>query len=175
MLKQYLEIGQIVTTHGVMGEVKIYPWCDSPEVLCALPRLYLSEGGRAVRVESARVHKNMCLVQLEGVQGMDAGRALVGKTVWAARADLNLEPGRWFVQDILGCTVQDADTGEVYGRGTHVSHPGANDVYTVKNDAGEEFLFPAVPAFLHKLDPEAGLVLVRPIPGIFTPQRNGDE
>ena len=71
--------------------------------------------------------------------------------------------------------MQDADTGEVYGKVTDVSHPGANDVYTVKNDAGEEFLFPAVPAFLDKLDPEAGLVLVRPIPGIFTPQRNGDE
>ncbi len=82
MLKPFLEIGEIVTTHGVMGEVKIYPWCDEPEVLCELPRLYLADGAQPRDILQARVHKeNMCLLLLEGVERMDAARRLVGRTV----------------------------------------------------------------------------------------------
>ena len=175
MLKPFLEIGEIVTTHGVMGEVKIYPWCDEPEVLCELPRLYLADGAQPREILQARVHKNMCLVLLEGVEGMDAARRLVGRTVWAARADLQLEPGRYFVQDILGCEVRNADTGRVYGRVVKVDHPAANDVYTIKDAQGKQFLFPAVAEFLDTLCPEEQYILVRPIPGMFEEQENGDQ
>ncbi len=175
MLKPFLEIGEIVTTHGVMGEVKIYPWCDEPEVLCELPRLYLADGAQPRDILQARVHKNMCLVLLEGVEGMDAARRLVGRTVWAARADLQLEPGRYFVQDILGCEVRNADTGRVYGRVVKVDHPAANDVYTIEDAQGKQFLFPAVAEFLDILCPEEQYILVRPIPGMFEEQENGDQ
>ncbi len=175
MLKPFLEIGEIVTTHGVMGEVKIYPWCDGPEFLCELSCLYLANGSQPQKVESARVHKNMCLVQFEGVSDMDSARKLVGKTVWAARADMQLEEGRYFVQDILGCEVRNADTQEVYGKVIKIDHPAANDVYTIRNQQGEEFLFPAVKEFLVELCPEQEYVLVRPIPGMFEEQRSGDE
>lgn len=175
MLKPFLEIGEIVTTHGAMGEVKIYPWCDEPEVLCELPRLYLADGAQPRDILQARVHKNMCLVLLEGVEGMDAARRLVGRTVWAARADLQLEPGRYFVQDILGCEVRNADTGRVYGRVVKVDHPAANDVYTIEDAQGKQFLFPAVAEFLDILCPEEQYILVRPIPGMFEEQENGDQ
>lgn len=175
MLKPFLEIGEIVTTHGVMGEVKIYPWCDDPEVLCELDCLYMAQGSKPRKVKSARVHKNMCLVQFEGVENMDDARKLVGTVVWAARADLELEEGRYFVQDILGCQVRDADTQQVYGTIVNIAYPAANDVYTIRNDAGEEFLFPAVEEFLVELNPEEEFVLVRPIPGMFSDQRSGDE
>ena len=175
MLKPFLEIGEIVTTHGVMGEVKIYPWCDEPEVLCELPRLYLADGAQPRKILQARVHKNMCLVLLEGVEGMDAARRLVGRTVWAARADLQLEPGRYFVQDILGCEVRNADTGRVYGRVVKVDHPAANDVYTIEDAQGKQFLFPAVAEFLDTLCPEGQYILVRPIHGMFEEQENGDQ
>ncbi len=175
MLKPFLEIGEIVTTHGVMGEVKIYPWCDEPEVLCELPRLYLADGAQPREVRQARVHKNMCLVLLEGVNDMDAARRLVGRTVWAARADLQLEPGRYFVQDILGCQVRNAATGQVYGKVVKVDHPAANDVYTIENQEGKQFLFPAVGEFLDTLCPEEQYILVRPIPGMFDEQENGDQ
>ena len=167
MLKPFLEIGEIVTTHGVMGEVKIYPWCDEPEVLCELPRLYLADGAQPREILQARVHKNMCLVLLEGVEGMDAARRLVGRTVWAARADLQLEPGRYFVQDILGCEVRDADTGKVYGVVTSVDRPGPQDIYTVKAPNGREYLFPGVDAFLKERNPPEGYITVTPIPGLL--------
>lgn len=175
MLKPFLEIGEIVTTHGVLGEVKVYPWCDDAEFLCELPRLYLANGSGMRKVEQARVHKNMCLLKLEGVDDMNAARALVGRTLWAARADMPLEEGRYFVQDIIGCEVRDADTGKVYGKVTNVAHPAANDVYTIRDEAGKEYLFPAVEAFLAELCPEEEYILVRPIPGMFDEQRSGDE
>lgn len=169
MLKPYLELGQIVTTHGVTGEVKLYPWCDGPDFVAALPRVFFGpHGEQEMKLLSVRAQKDMCILRLEGVNTMEAARALMRKTLWCARADAPLPAGRCFVQDILGCTVRDADTDAVYGTVTDVTHPGASDIYTVKNEAGQEFLFPAVPAFLVSVSPAEGTVLVRPIPGMFT-------
>lgn len=170
MLKAFLEIGEIVTTHGVLGEVKVYPWCDEPDFLCQLSRLYLAEGSQPKKVETVRVHKKMCLIKFEGIEDMESARSLVGTTLWAARADMPLEEGRYFVQDILGCEVRDADTNQVYGVIVNITHPAANDVYTIRNQKQEEFLFPAVDEFLEALCPEEGYVLVRPIPGMFNDQ-----
>lgn len=175
-MKQFIEVGEFVTTHGVMGELKMYPWCDGPEFVTQLPRLYFSaQGGRETSVESARVHKGMCLVKLKGVNSIDDARVYIHKTAYFNRADVNLPEGRFFVQDIIGCKVQDADTGKEYGVITAVDHPAANDIYTVKNEAGEVFLFPAVSEFLAELAPENGVVTVRPIPGMFTNEGGNDD
>ena len=79
------------------------------------------------------------------------------------------------MQDIVGCTVKDADTGVEYGVITAVEHPAAIDVYTVENSGGETFLFPAGPEFLDTLSPEQGVVTVRPIPGMFTNDGGNDD
>ena len=112
VMKAYLEAGQFVTTHGVLGELKLYPWADGPEFIACLPRLYISpQGGAPLELERVRAHKGMCIVKLRGVDGMDAARAYIGKTAYFARADAKLPPGRYFVQDIIGCEVRDAATG----------------------------------------------------------------
>ena len=67
-MKAYLEAGKFVTTHGVTGELKLYPWCDGPEFIAALPRLFFTADGRGeTKLESVRSHKGMCLVKLAGV------------------------------------------------------------------------------------------------------------
>ena len=168
-MKQFIEAGEFVTTHGVLGELKLYPWCDSAAFAAALPRLYFTpQGGQETKVEAARVHKGMCLGRLHGVNSLDAARAYIRKVAYFNRADVTLPEGRWFVQDIIGCKVLDADTGTEYGVITAIDHPAASDIYTVQNSAGETFLFPAVPEFLVQLAPERGEVAVRPIPGMFT-------
>lgn len=174
-MKRYLEAGEFVTTHGVTGELKLYPWCDGPEFVAALPRLFFTPDGRgARRVESVRAHKGMCLVKLEGVDGMDAARAYVGRTAYFDRNDAELEEGRYFIQDIIGCEVRDAATGRVYGTVKDVTHPAACDVYTVATPSGD-VLFPAVAEFLGELNPAEGFVSVRPIPGMFDgAEENGD-
>lgn len=168
MQKKYLEAGKLVTTHGVMGELKVYPYCDSAEFLCGFERLYPSpQGGRPWRVESARAHKGMVLLKLEKVDGMAAARALVGQTVYIDRDDVQLPEGSWFLQDIIGLQVVDAGTGAVYGTVTDVTNNGAGDIYEIRTPEGRTVLFPAVKPFLEEIDPEGGVVRVKPIGGMF--------
>ena len=176
VMKAYLEAGQFVTTHGVLGELKLYPWADGPEFIAALPRLFFTaDGGGGKAIETVRIHKGMCLVKLAGVDSLDAARPYVRRVAYFDRADAPLPEGRYYVQDIIGCRVVDADTGRVYGDVAAISHPAASDVYTVRDAAGAEYLFPAVAEFLVRLAPEEGAVYVRPIPGMFGPAENGDQ
>ncbi|MCI6640510.1 MAG: ribosome maturation factor RimM [Pygmaiobacter massiliensis] len=169
MLKPYLEAGKFVTTHGVMGELKAYPYCDGPEFLCGFKRFYLSpQGGSPLVVESARVQKNVTLIKLQGVDSLEAARGYVNRMFYISRADVKLPQGRYFVQDIIGCQVKDADTDQLYGQVIEVTSNGPQDIYSVKTPDGRVVLFPAVEAFLVKTDVEAGLITVRPIEGMFT-------
>lgn len=165
MKKQYLEIGKIVTTHGIRGEVKVQPWCDGAEVLCGLDTLYWKSGD-PVPVESARVHKGMALLKLEGVEDPEAAVLLRNRVLYADRKDFHLEKGCYFVQDLLGMKVLDADSGREYGALTDVLKTGANDVYEVTRD-GKQWLIPAIPDVVVKTDVDAGELVIRPLKGIF--------
>ena len=132
-MQQYLEAGKVVTTHGVRGEMKLELWCDGVDFLKKTGRLYASaKGGKCYNITSIRPQGQMALLQLEGVNDMDAARALRGQVFYFDRSDATLPEGRWYVADLIGCEVRDADTGKVYGVVTSVDHPGAQDIYTVK-------------------------------------------
>ena len=112
MKKQYLESGKIVTTHGVRGEVRVQPWCDTPGFLTQFACLYLDARGSQARVvERARMHKNIVIVKFEGVENVEDAAGLRGKTVYIDRADVELEEGECFVQDLIGCTVRGLRAG----------------------------------------------------------------
>ena len=167
-MQQYLEAGKVVTTHGVRGEMKLELWCDGVNFLKKVGRLYPSaQGGRAYKIVSIRAQGQMALLQLEGVDDMDAARALRGQVFYFDRNDATLPAGRWYVADLIGCEVRDADTGRVYGVVTSVDHPGAQDIYTVKAPNGKEYMFPGVDAFLKERNPPEGYLLVTPIPGLL--------
>ena len=175
-MQDYLPACKFVTTHGVRGELKALPLCDGAEFLAHLKQLYPSpQGGPSVPLRSVRGQSSTLIVRLGGVDDMDAARALVGRTFYFAKAEAKLPKGRYFIDDLLGCTVQDADTGAVYGTVTAVDHPAAQDVYTVTDAAGKEHMFPAVPEFLRRIDVEGRVITVTPIPGMFDEPANGDE
>jgi 16S rRNA processing protein RimM len=100
MRNEFLEAGQIVNTHGIQGEVKITPWCDSPEFLLDFDTLYLDE--RPVKVRSSRVNKGHVLVMLEGVSDINGAMRLKGKIVSVRRDDAPLPAGRYFIADLMG-------------------------------------------------------------------------
>ena len=169
MKKRFLEAGEFVTTHGVAGELRLYPWCDSPQFLADCEVLYLgADGEYPLRVVSVRPHKNLCVVRLDGVESIEQARPFIGKTVYIDRGDAQLPQGHYFVQDLLGARVVDADNGREYGRVQEVTHPGRHDVWRVGGEDGE-YLFPAVPPFLVSLDLEEEVARVRPIEGMFEP------
>ena len=175
-MQQYLEAGKVVTTHGVRGEMKLELWCDGVDFLKKAGRLYASaKGGKCYNITSIRPQGQMALLQLEGVNDMDAARAQVGRVYYLAKADARLPKGRFFIDDLLDCEVVDAETGRVYGRLTNVERPAAQDIYTVTDTAGGEHMLPAVPEFVKNIDIEARKILVTPIEGMFTEAVNGDE
>lgn len=165
-MKQYLEAGKIVATHGIRGEVRIEPWCDSADFIAGLRRFYRADGS-VLEVESSRVHKSMLLAKFKGIDTVNQGDLLRGVVIYLNRDDVRLPRGRYFVQDLLGARVEDAVTSRVYGKIEEIFQTAANDVYRIRDDAGKDYLFPAVDAMIVSTDLEAGCVRVRPIKGIF--------
>ena len=164
MKNQFLEAGQIVNTHGIQGEVKIVPWCDTPEFLCQFDTLYLD--GKPVKVRAARVHKGNVLATPEGVTDVNGAMALKGKTVFIDRTGVVLPEGRHFIADLMGLEVIDADSGEKLGVVADVLTPPAHEVYVVKGE--HEYMIPAVDEFLAETNVEAGYIKVRLIEGMRT-------
>lgn len=161
MKERFIPAGEIVATHGVRGEVKILPWTDSAEFLGRFKTLYID--GAPAEVLSARVHKNMLLAAFRGVENVNDAMRLKGRTVSLDRRDAPLPEGGYFLQDLLGARVV-TESGEELGELEEILETGANLVYVVRG--GAEHLIPAVPQFILRADPDAGLVTVRLIEGM---------
>ena len=101
MPEQYLEIGKITNTHGVMGEVRVQPWADSPDFLCKFKTLYVDKTHWPIKVERARVHKNMVILKLEGVTDVPGALAMRNAILYIDRADVKLPEGSFFLADIM--------------------------------------------------------------------------
>ena len=112
MKKQFLDSGKIVGTHGIKGEVRIDPWCDSPEFLCAFKKLWLDENGTEFIEVKSRPHKNIALAKIKGVDTIEAAEKYRGKVVYINRDDINLAEGVHFVQDLIGLEVKAESTAK---------------------------------------------------------------
>lgn len=167
--KRFLEIGKITNVHGLAGEVKVYPWCDDAAFLCSFDVLYTDKNGRSsVEITRARVQQNMVILQLAGVTNRDEAEKMRGTVLYMDREDIELEDGTYFVQDLIGLEVRDADTGKVWGKIRDVMQTGANDVYSIWNeDEKREYLAPAIPDVVIDTDIEAGVMTIRPLEGLF--------
>ncbi len=165
MQSKLLEAGKIVSVHGLHGEVKLQPWCDSAAFACGFKTLYRYDG-TPIAVERARPQKDMAILKLAGCETLEAANALRHTVLYFRREDAVLEPGTYFISDLVGLQVVDADTGQAYGVLDEVLQTGANDVYAVKN--GEKtLLVPAIPDVVLETDPEAGVMKIRPLKGLF--------
>ena len=142
---RFLECGKIINTHGIRGGVKLECWCDTPEDLTSLKKVYFLEGDAHTehKVKRASVFKQFVLMELDGVGDIDAAMRLKGTVVYADRDDIRIEEGSYFIADMIGLDVIDADTGRVYGTLTDVTDGVASQIYTVKTEKGD-VLFPAV-------------------------------
>ena len=167
MLKRYLEIGKIVNTHGIRGDLKIDPWCNSAEFLCSLDRIYLNEGKTAIRVKSARAHKNVVIMHIDEVDTMDAAEKMKGTVIYADRNDMELDEKEYFIQDIIGCAVVDFNTQKLYGAVTEVFKTGANDVYEITDSNKNTYLIPVIEDVIKETDIENRVIKIVPIKGLF--------
>ena len=166
--EKYLECGKIINTHGVRGNVKIESWCDSLDVFCSLPCLYVEKKSGLVKynVTSASVHKGCALVKLEGVDDMDAATLLKNKVVYAERELIPIDEGAVFIADMIGLDVFNTKNGERLGKLIDIFESVASDIYVIKTDEGKEVMVPGVDEFIDEIDVDRG-VFTFPIPGMF--------
>lgn len=167
MLKQYLEAGKIVGTQGLRGEVRVQPWCDSAAFLCQFKRLYWRAGEEEIHVKSARVHKSLALLKLEGVDTIEQADLLRNRILYINRDDCKLDENEYFIQDLIGMQVIDVDNGRGYGELTDVFQTGANDVYQITDQEGKQYLIPSIPEVVITRDIQEGVMKIRPLRGIF--------
>ena len=160
MKLQFIEAGEIVTTHGVRGEVKVLPWLDIPEDLVDFERVRI--GTKDYEVESCRVQKSCNLVKLAGVDTMEAAQAMRGKKLLLYREDI--DPEVIFAAELIGVTVfcEGSEIGKIVDV---LDYPG-NKVYVVKGR--KEYMSPAVKAFILSTDMENETMEVRLIEGMET-------
>lgn len=154
----YIEAGEIVTTHGVRGEVKVLSWLDSPEMLCEFDRCRIS--GREYVMDSVRVQKTCNLVKLRGIDTMEDAQKLRGKTMELYREDISDE--LIFASELVDV--------EVYADGAYIGkikevldYPG-NSVYVVQGE--REYLIPAVKEFILSTDLERNQMQVKLLKGM---------
>ena len=163
---EYIEVGQIVNTHGVRGEVKVQPWDVSPELLCGFKTFYMD--GAPFRPTSKRVQGDMVLMKLPEVDDMDAAAALKRKVLSIRRNDVQLKPGEHFDAEIIGMNVYNYFPHTYIGTVVDVLSYPAHKLYKVK---GEEktYLIPAVKdIFITDIDEEASEISVHMIEGLET-------
>lgn len=161
--QEYIEAGRIINTHGVRGEVKIEVWLDSPAFLRRCGRVFLD--GRECKILSAREQKQFLIARLEGVEDLNAAIHLKGRKISIFRGDAGLSEGSYFLQDIMGARVLD-EAGVKIGTLEDILERPASNVYVIRSDDGKEHLVPAVPAFIKKVDADAGVITAHLIEGM---------
>lgn len=166
MKKQYLEAGKIVNIHGIKGELKIMPYTDYPELLCEFDRLFIGKNHEEINIEHSRVFKNMVIAKIEGIDTPEDAQKLRDTLLYMHRDDLELDEDTYFIQDLIGIEVSDADSGFLYGKITDVMQTGANDVYVIKGD-DREYLVPAIPEVIISTDIDENIMTIRPLEGLF--------
>ncbi len=169
MIKEYLEIGQVGATHGVKGEFRLNPWCDGPEFIKKFKTLYCDDrGNEPMAVGSCRPHGNVAVVKIDGVNTIEAASRLKGKVLYIKRSDVKLPKGKWFISELIGCEVLDADDNSLkYGTIKNVEPVVANDIWFIDTPNGE-VIIPAIKDVVINCDVENNKVYIRPLRGLFT-------
>ena len=160
MKLQFIEAGEIVTTHGVRGEVKILPWLDSPDDLLDFDRVCID--GHQYTVESCRTQKTCNLMKLSGIDTVEMAQALRGKTVLLYREDIDDEV--IFAAELLGMDVYSDE--RLIGKITDVLDYPGNKVYVITGT--HSYMIPAVKQFILSTDMNGNRMDVHLIEGMQT-------
>ena len=158
MRLEFVEAGEIVTTHGVRGEVKVLCWLDDPEMLCEFERCRIS--GKDYTMEQVRVQNTCNLVKLQGVDTMEAAQAMRGKVIELYREDIDEEV--IFAAELIGMEVY--TEGACIGKIKEVLDYPGNSVYVVRGQ--HEYMIPAVKQFILNTDMEGNRMDVKLIEGM---------
>lgn len=165
-MKKYLEVGKIVNVHGIYGDVKVLPWCDSANFICGFDTLYSDGGKNSFAVKKARVLGNVAILRFDGVDTAEKANALRQTVLYIDRDDVTLPEGSHFIADLIGLAVYD-EQEKCYGTVKDVLKTGANDVYEIEGADGSLYYIPAIPSVILDTRIDEGKIVIFPMEGLF--------
>lgn len=164
-----ISIGKVINTHGIKGELKIWPTTDFPERFASTERVFWERDGvvREFRVEGARRHQKVILLKLETINNMTDAEKLVGGVLKLPEEELvPLPEGSYYLFQIIGLKVF-TNSGEEIGTIREVIRTGCNDVYVVDRKSGKEALIPAIRQVVLEINLEEGKMVIFPMEGLL--------
>lgn len=168
-MEQMFRVGVVSSTHGIRGELKIFPTTDDRERFRWLKEAVLSgrEGQIPVEVAGVKYVRQFAVLKFRGIDTIEEAERYKGYDLMVTRENaIPLEEDEYYVADLLGLTVI-TDRGETLGVLEDILQTGANDVYAVRTPEGREVLLPAIRECVLEISPEKGTVTVRLLPGLI--------
>ena len=163
-----LEVGKIINTHGLRGEVKVVTWTDYPEVFEEIEYVYARHKSHDERLDirNVKYQKNNIILKLEQITSIDEAEKYKNRILVADRDQLPpLEEGTHYIVDLIGLEVVDED-GERIGVIADVFNTGANDIYDVKREGKKNLLLPVIEDCVKDIDMENKRVVVHVMEGL---------
>lgn len=167
-MEDLLQVGVITTTHGVRGEVKVFPTTDDAARFKKLKQVILDTGKEKIELEIAGVKffKNLVILKFKGIDDINDVEKYRKKSLYVTRENaVKLKKDEYFIVDLIGLKVI-SDEGEDLGTINDVLQTGANDVYVIKKEGAEELLVPAIKECVKNVDIEGGTMEVHLLPGL---------
>ena len=167
-MQEYFEVGQIVNTFGIKGQLKVKPFTDDINRFEELKTVYICKKNemKKVEIEDVKYNKQCVLLKVKGIEDLTQAEKYKGLFLKIDRKDAKKLPkDTYFIADILGLEVY-TDEGELLGKVDDIFPTGANDVYVVKDKLGKQILLPSIPEVLKEIDLEKGKVIVHLIEGL---------
>lgn len=168
-MDNYLRVGVIASTHGIGGEVKVFPTTDDNQRFKKLKQVFLDTGKEYLELEVERVRffKQMVIVKFKGINNINDIEKYKGKDLLVTRENaVPLEDNEYFIYDIMDAQVVDEEGKEI-GTLVEVLTTGANDVYVVKTPTGKEILMPVIDECILDIDFENKVVTAHIMPGLL--------
>ncbi|MCM1027890.1 MAG: ribosome maturation factor RimM [Roseburia sp.] len=171
-MEEFFQVGVITSTHGLKGEVKVFPTTDDPKRFKKLKEVLLDTGKERIclEVEGAKFFKQFVILKLEGIDTIEAAERYRKASLLVSRKNaVRLSRDEYFVADLMGLRVRDEDGGEI-GVLREVMETGANDVYIIDLDDGRELLLPAIKQCVLEVNVAAGFIRIHILEGLLEDQ-----
>ena len=168
-MEDLLKVGVITTTHGVRGEVKVYPTTDEPERFLELDYVLLDTGRelRKLEIKNVKFFKNLVILKFKGVDNINDIEKYKGRDLWIPREEgQELEEDEYYIADLLGMSVVLED-GQEFGTLKDVMETGANDVYIIDSAEHGEVLLPAIKECILDVDLEMNVMTIHLMKGLI--------
>ena len=168
-MEKMFQVGIITSTHGVHGEVKVFPTTDDVRRFKRLKEVILDTGKEQItlEVEGAKFSKQLVILKFKGIDNINDVEKYRQKSLYVTRENaVRLRRDEYFIADLMGLRIRDEDGAEI-GVLREVMETGANDVYVIDLDDGRELLLPAIKECVLNVDVEAGFVQIHIMPGLL--------